>query len=169
MKIRADVRGELAVRRVVGGLDADDPRLQRGVVLLSVADKVKLRHGRPNQENLVRAPQRGGYGPKEVMLIVRMIVRTGLLIFRVTMNVVSFGVDEALIDGCTVDVKDLRHVVIHPHRHLPHRPLLARRRPSPHPNKTPTRASGKPGQSGPARCLCDTRSHHLGDRAETPA
>ena len=88
MKILTNVRDQLAIRGMVGRLEADDPRLERGVVLRCVAEKAKLRHGRSQDKNLVSARERGRDGLEEPVLVVRMVVGPRLLIFGMAMHVV---------------------------------------------------------------------------------
>lgn len=125
MKILTNVRDQLAIRGVVGRLDAHDSRLERRVVLLCVAEKAKLRHGWPNDENLVSACERGGDGLEESVLVVRMVVGPRLLILRMTMQVVVGRMDGGLVEGRGIDMKDLGLVTVHPHRHLSHDDVLA--------------------------------------------
>src|SRR5665213_2570089 len=80
VKILADVRDQLTIRRVVGCLDADDVRLERGGVLLRVSEKVQLGHRRSDEQNLVGARERRRDGLEEAVLVVRMVVGPRLLI-----------------------------------------------------------------------------------------
>ena len=126
MKVLTNVRDQLAIRRVVGRLEADDARLERGVVLVRVTEKAQLRHGRSNDQNLVSTRQRGRDRLEEPVLVVRMVVGPRLLILRMTMHVVVGRMDGGLVEGRGLDVKDLGLVLVHPHRHSSHDNVLAR-------------------------------------------
>ena len=60
---------ELAVRGVVDGLDADDAGLQRAVVLVGVADELKLRRGGADDQNALGAFEFTRYGLEEMMRV----------------------------------------------------------------------------------------------------
>jgi hypothetical protein len=116
VKILTNVRDQLAIRRVVGRL---------GFVLLCVAEKAKLRHGRSNDENLISSRERARDGLEEPVLVVRMVVGSRLLILRMPMHMVVGRMHGGLVEGRGIDMKDLGLLTVHPHRHLSHDVVLA--------------------------------------------
>src|SRR5580692_9881650 len=124
VEIPAHVSHQLSIGRVVDRLDARDLRLERRIVLLQVSEEVKLRHRRPEQQNLVCTHQLGRHLVEEPVLVVRMVVGPGLLVLRAAMEVVVRGRNRRLIEGGGGDMKNLRLVVIDPDGEFLHAALL---------------------------------------------
>lgn len=94
-------------------------------MLLCVAEKPKLRHGRSDDKNLVSSRERGRDGLEEPVLVVRMVVGACLLILRMTMHVVVRRMNRCLVKCRCIDMKDLGLITVYPHRHLSHDDVLA--------------------------------------------
>jgi hypothetical protein len=118
VKVTSDVRYDLAIGRVVGSLESDDPLRDPRFVLLEVSQEMKLRHrGTENQDRL-GAPKRAGDLAEKARLVVRMIATLCLLILRVPMHVMHRGMDRRLVEVLRVDMEDLGFTSVDPHRHL---------------------------------------------------
>jgi hypothetical protein len=116
VKILPHVSQELAIRGMVGGLDADDYRIERGDVLLHVPKKVQLRHRRPDQQNLIGSRKRTRDFMKKSVIVVGMITRPCVHILGMAMDVVVWRLNCCLAESLPIQVKDTSLIMIDPHR-----------------------------------------------------
>jgi CheY-like chemotaxis protein len=124
VEVVTNVGDELRVRRMVDGFHPDDVRRDRLGVLLRIFEKVKLRHRGPHDQDLLGSLERLDHLGKEDWLIVGVIVSLRVLVRGVTMNMMLRRLEGRLGGGLVIDVKHACFVMVNPHSHLVHEPLL---------------------------------------------
>ncbi|HVY31063.1 MAG TPA: hypothetical protein VHB79_31120 [Polyangiaceae bacterium] len=107
------VRDELAVGRVVDGLDADDLRFECSVSLGQEPQKLQLCMRWSDQQDGVRVAKNGGNVLEEMRVVARALT-VGAGAFGVSMKVVFGGDDGLGLQLLCVDAKDARFMVIEP-------------------------------------------------------
>ncbi len=115
MEVGAQMRHELGVGRMVRGLDADDPPLERVIVPLQVSEKVQLGHRRAHEQHLTLLLKSPRDLTEEAPLVVGMIPHPQILLVDVTMNVRTPRVHDGLLDLVGVDFEDSRFLLIDPY------------------------------------------------------
>ncbi len=75
-EVVADVRCELRIGRVIEGLDADHLLRDQVIVLVKVADKIELRRGRPDDQDVLRArePLRDSFEERRVQRVPALLL-----------------------------------------------------------------------------------------------
>jgi hypothetical protein len=87
VKVLPHMSNELAIRRMISRLNADNNRIQRGHMLLRVSQKMKLRYRRSDQQNSI-GPRKGASNlMKESVVIIRVIFGSRVHIFWMAMDV----------------------------------------------------------------------------------
>jgi hypothetical protein len=128
VEVVAEVRDELGVCRMIGRLDADDPRIEGPIMLLRVSQKVELRLRRAHQQDRTAALQRPRDVTEESWLVVGMVPDAKVLLVGVTVNVRSWRRDNRSVDLIGVNLEQARLFLIDPYDGVL-RDDLSRRRP----------------------------------------
>jgi hypothetical protein len=115
-KILPHMSCELAIRGMIGRLNADDRWIQRGNMLLHVPQKVKLRHRGPDKQNAIGARERTCDLMKESVVIVWVIAGSRVHILGMTMDMMVWRLDRILVESLRVQVKNACLIMIDPHR-----------------------------------------------------
>jgi hypothetical protein len=113
VEIPADVRDQLAIRRVIYGLHADDLRLEAATALVDVLDELELGAPGADDKDLIDVGE-GFLDCREVVDLVGRVVVLGSAVgvsFKVVMRLDLRGVETF-----AVDVKDPSFIVIDPDR-----------------------------------------------------
>jgi hypothetical protein len=105
---------ELAVGRVIGGLDANDLLFERMVLLGEVPQKLELCCRGSQQEHLIRVGKRGRDLLEKKHTIARVVV-LGRRPLGVTVEVMLRGSDGLLLELLGIDAEDARLLVVQPH------------------------------------------------------
>ena len=108
-------RDDLAVRWVIGRVDADDLRCQKMVVLAHVLGEFDLRRRGPDDEDGIDAIDGSCDLGEESMRIIRVLLRLPTP-FRMPVKVVLWGDDRCFVGRLRMDVEDARLRVIDPDR-----------------------------------------------------
>jgi hypothetical protein len=113
IKVASRVSNELTVGWVIDGLDADDLGFERRCVFGDVAQEMKLRRGRANQQHLAGRAEDASDIMEEVGGVAR-VMALGRRTLGVSMNMVGWRGDGPFLEGSAADAKDARLLVIDP-------------------------------------------------------
>jgi hypothetical protein len=99
---------------MVRRLDADHARFERAVVLVEVAEEVKLRLGRPHEEDLTVAMEDPRDLPKVLVLVVGVVSDAQVDLVRVAVGVRAGCIDCRRSELVGVDLDDAGLFVVNP-------------------------------------------------------
>jgi len=114
VEVASQVSHQLAVGRMIRGLDASDLGFQRPIVLVEVPEEVQLGLGRSHQKDLTVTLEGAGHLPKVPVLVVGVVPDAQIDLVGVAMDVRPGRSDARLADLLGVHLDDPSLLVIDP-------------------------------------------------------
>jgi hypothetical protein len=118
VEVVAHVCGNLPIRRVIRGFDANHPCLERGIVPVEEPQQQELRCGRAEKQDFVSAFEGIADRTEKSVLVIRVVVRPGELVLWMPLDVVCRRLNGRSVELLRANVEEPRLLPIDPHRHV---------------------------------------------------